>query len=51
MIYAFVLALVVALVFFCLWQSERDDRIKAELQVWMLKKKLKQSNKQESNKL
>ena len=48
MIYAFVLALVVALVFFCLWQSERDDRIKAELQVWMLKKKLKQLEKQKT---
>lgn len=48
MIYAFVLALVVALVFFCLWQSEKEDRIKAELQVWMLKKKLKQLEKQKT---
>ena len=48
MIYAFVLALVVAFVFFCLWQSEKDERIKAELQVWMLKKKLKQLEKQKT---
>lgn len=46
MIYAFVIALVAAFTFFCLWRDEVEERKKDQLQVWMLQKKLKQKEKE-----
>lgn len=46
MIYAFVIALVAAFTFFCLWRDEVEERKKAQLQVWMLQRKLKQKEKE-----
>ena len=46
MIYAFVIALVASFTFFCLWRDEVEERKKAQLQVWMLQRKLKQKEKE-----
>ena len=46
MIYAFVIALVAAFTLFCLWRDEVEERKKAQLQVWLLQKKLKKLEKQ-----
>lgn len=46
MVHALIVSLVIALVFFCLWRDEVEERKKAQLQVWMLQKKLKQKEKE-----